>query len=48
MIAGDLTRVSGSQWVTGGMMGAQAGMMGTGWMTPDGAGYGMMFGFTTQ
>lgn len=37
----------GGQWVTGGMMGGQTGMMGTGWMHANGS-YGMAFEFTTQ
>lgn len=37
----------GGQRVTGGMMGGQAGMMGSGWMQVDGS-YGMMFEFTTR
>jgi hypothetical protein len=37
----------GGQRVTGGMMGGQAGMMGSGWMQADGS-YGMMFEFTTR
>lgn len=38
----------GGQWVTSGMMGGQTGMMGPGWTSPNGSGYGMMFGFTTR
>lgn len=37
----------GGQWATGGMMGSQTGMMGTGWMHANGS-YGMVFEFTTQ
>jgi len=37
----------GGQWATGGMMGGQSGMMGSGWMHSNGS-YGMVFGFTTQ
>ena len=37
----------GGQWATGGMMGGQTGMMGTGWMNANGS-YGMMFEFTTR
>ncbi len=37
----------GGQSISGGMMGGQTGMMGSGWMSAAG-GYGMMFGFTTQ
>ncbi len=37
----------GGQLATGGMMGGQTGMMGTGWMHADGS-YGMMFDFTTR
>jgi hypothetical protein len=37
----------GGQWATGGMMGGQTGMMGTGWHNSNGS-YGMVFGFTTQ
>ncbi len=36
----------GGQWATGGMMGGQSGMMGTGWMHSNGS-YGMAFEFTT-
>jgi hypothetical protein len=35
------------QWATGGMMGNQTGMMGSGWMHANGS-YGMVFEFTTQ
>ena len=37
----------GGNWATGGMMGGQQGMMGTGWRDSDGS-YGMAFGFTTR
>ena len=37
----------GGQWATGGMMGGQTGMMGTGWMHANGS-FGMVFEFTTQ
>ncbi len=37
----------GGEWATGGMMGGQTGMMGTGWMHTNGS-YGMVFEFTTQ
>ncbi len=37
----------GGQWATGGMMGGQTGMMGTGWQHANGS-YGMVFEFTTQ
>lgn len=37
----------GGQWVTGGMMGGQAGMMGSGWANTNGS-YGMVFEFMTQ
>lgn len=37
----------GGRWATGGMMGGQAGMMGSGWRNANGS-YGMVFGFTTQ
>jgi hypothetical protein len=37
----------GGQWVMGGMMGGQTGMMGNGWKHANGS-YGMVFGFTTQ
>lgn len=37
----------GGQWATGGMMGNQTGMMGSGWMHANGS-YGMVFEFTTQ
>lgn len=37
----------GGQWATGGMMGGQTGMMGTGWMHANGS-YGMVFEFTTR
>jgi hypothetical protein len=37
----------GGRWATGGMMGGQTGMMGSGWMHSNGS-YGMVFGFTTR
>ena len=37
----------GGRWATGGMLGGQSGMMGTGWMHGNGS-YGMLFEFTTQ
>lgn len=37
----------GGNWATGGMMGGQPGMMGSGWGDTHGS-YGMAFGFTTQ
>ncbi len=37
----------GGRWATGGMMGSQSGMMGTGWTHSNGS-YGMLFEFTTQ
>ncbi len=37
----------GGQWATGGMMGGQTGMMGSGWAHANGS-YGMVFEFTTQ
>ena len=37
----------GGQWATGGMMGGQSSMMGTGWACGNGS-YGMVFEFTTR
>lgn len=37
----------GGNWATGGMMGGQQGMMGSGWQDTNDS-YGMAFGFTTR
>ncbi|HET7038577.1 MAG TPA: Ig-like domain-containing protein [Gemmatimonadales bacterium] len=37
----------GGQWATGGMMGGNGGMMGSGWQHTNGS-YGMVFSFTTR